>query len=87
MINTKKRFVRYVNCPTRQEDENLGAIQFKGELYYRTLREVQVGEEVKEIFIGKQICKFHLLAFSLLRRRVSPFSSRNKLIIEFLKIC
>ena len=37
---------RYVNCPSRQEDENLIAIQFNGELYYRTMREIQPGEEV-----------------------------------------
>jgi len=38
---------RYVNCPIRQEDENLTAVQFNGELYYLTSRDVKAGEEVK----------------------------------------
>ncbi len=44
-------FIRYVNCPIRQDDENLAAIQFNGELYYRTSRDVKAGEEVESFFI------------------------------------
>ncbi len=44
-------FIRYVNCPIRQDDENLAAIQFNGELYYRTSRDVKAGEEVESLFI------------------------------------
>ena len=39
---------RYVNCPIRKEDENLIAVQFNGELYYQTKRDVKAGEEVRQ---------------------------------------
>jgi hypothetical protein len=47
----RKKSIRYVNCPVRQEDENLAAVQFNGELYYQTLRDVKAGEEVEELSI------------------------------------
>ncbi|CAF4952303.1 unnamed protein product [Rotaria sp. Silwood1] len=39
-------WLRYVNCPTRQVDENLIPVQFNGELYYQTSRDIKAGEEL-----------------------------------------
>ncbi|CAF1399396.1 unnamed protein product, partial [Adineta steineri] len=42
----RSNWLRYVNSPIRKEDENLTAIQFNGEVYYRTLRNIKAGEEL-----------------------------------------
>ncbi|CAF3704350.1 unnamed protein product [Rotaria sp. Silwood1] len=39
-------WLRYVNCPMRQVDENLIPVQFNGELYYQTSRDIKAGEEL-----------------------------------------
>jgi hypothetical protein len=39
--------MRYVNRPITQEDENLVAIQFNGEVYYRTSRDIKAGKEIE----------------------------------------
>ncbi|CAF4302830.1 unnamed protein product, partial [Rotaria sp. Silwood2] len=49
-------WLRYVNCPTRQVDENLEPVQFNGELYYRTSRDIKAGEELF-VYYGEEYAR------------------------------
>ena len=33
-------WMRYVNCARNEEEQNLMAFQYKGQMYYRTVREI-----------------------------------------------
>ena len=39
-------WLRYVNCARNEEEQNLQAFQYQGEIYYRTLRPILPGEEL-----------------------------------------
>ncbi|CAF1016799.1 unnamed protein product [Adineta steineri] len=52
----RSNWLRYVNCPIGQNDENLTAIQFNGEVYYRTLRDINAGEELF-VYYGEEYAK------------------------------
>ena len=38
--------MRYVNCACREEDQNLLAFQFHGEIYYRTIENIPADTEL-----------------------------------------
>ena len=38
--------MRYVNCACREEDQNLLAFQFHGEIYYRTIENICAHSEL-----------------------------------------
>ncbi|CAF1641713.1 unnamed protein product [Adineta ricciae] len=52
----RSNWLRYVNCPIRKEDENLIAVQFNGELYYQTKRDVKAGEELF-VYYGEEYAR------------------------------
>ncbi|CAF0923232.1 unnamed protein product [Didymodactylos carnosus] len=52
----RSNWLRYVNCPNKQENENLMAVQFNGELYYKTLRDIEAGEELF-VYYGEEYAK------------------------------
>ena len=39
-------WMRYVNCACREEDQNLLAFQFHGEIYYRTIENISAHSEL-----------------------------------------
>ena len=39
-------WMRYVNCACREEDQNLLAFQFHGEIYYRTIEKISAHSEL-----------------------------------------
>lgn len=43
---TTSNWVRFVNCARNQGEENLRAFQYKGRLYYRTVRDVPAHTEL-----------------------------------------
>ena len=43
---TKSNWMRYVNCACNEEQQNLTAFQLHGEIYYKTIRAVNIGEEL-----------------------------------------
>lgn len=42
----KSNFMRYINCACYESQQNMVAYQYKGNIYYRTVRDVAVGEEL-----------------------------------------
>jgi SCY1-like protein 2 len=38
--------MRYVNCARNEEEQNLMAFQYKGEMYYRTLKHIPAHVEL-----------------------------------------
>lgn len=39
-------WMRYVNCANHQNEQNLVAFQYSGNIYYRTAKEIATGEEL-----------------------------------------
>ncbi|CAF1295848.1 unnamed protein product [Didymodactylos carnosus] len=52
----RSNWLRYVNCPNKPENENLIAVQFNGEMYYKTLRDIEAGEELF-VYYGPEYAK------------------------------
>ena len=50
MIDAKNietsNWLRFINSPNKKKDVNLEAYQYLGEIYYKTVREISVGEEL-----------------------------------------
>ena len=40
----QSNWLRYVNCARTKQEQNCEAFQYKGHIYYKTLREITVGE-------------------------------------------
>ena len=38
--------MRFVNCSRREDEQNLVAFQFRGEIYYRTYKTILPGKEL-----------------------------------------
>ena len=43
---TISNWMRFVNCARNEEEQNLLAFQYKGDIYYRTIKDVSVGTEL-----------------------------------------
>ncbi|XP_046408198.1 histone-lysine N-methyltransferase PRDM9-like [Ischnura elegans] len=43
---SRSNWMRYVNCARNEEEQNLVAFQYKGEIYYRTTQEIMPGVEL-----------------------------------------
>ena len=43
---TISNWMRFVNCARNEEEQNLLAFQYKGEIFYRTIKDVSVGTEL-----------------------------------------
>ena len=48
--------LRYINCACNESEQNLVAYQFKGKIFYRTVRDIERGEELL-IWYGKEYAK------------------------------
>ena len=42
----KSNFMRYINCACYETQQNMVAYQYKGEIYYRSVKDIEVGEEL-----------------------------------------
>ena len=40
----QSNWLRYVNCARTKQEQNCEAFQYKGGIYYKTLREITIGE-------------------------------------------
>ena len=40
----QSNWLRYVNCARTKQEQNCEAFQYRGQIYYKTLREITVGE-------------------------------------------
>lgn len=49
-------WMRFVNCARNEDEQNLTAFQFVGEIYYKTLRPVTRGEELL-VWYGEEYAK------------------------------
>ena len=49
-------WMRYVNCSRCEDEQNLVAYQFRGEIYYRTYKSVFPGKELL-VWYGKSYAK------------------------------
>ena len=43
---TLSNWMRYINCASDEDQQNLIAYQLHGEIYYKTIRAVNMGEEL-----------------------------------------
>ena len=43
---SKSNWLRYVNCSRCENEQNLVAFQYRGEIYYRTYKDVKPGTEL-----------------------------------------
>ena len=48
--------MRFVNCARNNEEENLIAFQFRGEIYYKTFKPVSKGQELL-VYYGDEYAK------------------------------
>ncbi|KAJ8973011.1 hypothetical protein NQ317_004609 [Molorchus minor] len=53
---TNSNWMRYVNCARNANEQNAVAFQYRGELYYRTCKEVRKGEELL-VFYGQSFAR------------------------------
>ena len=40
----QSNWLRYVNCARTKQEQNCEAFQYRGNIYYKTLREITIGE-------------------------------------------
>ncbi|CAF0959152.1 unnamed protein product [Rotaria sordida] len=81
---SRSNWLRYVNCPTRQVDENLVPVQFNGELYYRTSRDIKAGEELF-VYYGEEYARalgIHLFEHSSIEENQMTASSPPMLTLS-----
>ena len=43
---SKSNWLRFVNCARHEEEQNMVAFQYKGEIYYRTFKHLYPGSEL-----------------------------------------
>ena len=43
---SNSNWLRYINCSRCENEQNLVAFQYRGEIYYRTYKEVKPGDEL-----------------------------------------
>lgn len=65
-------WMRFVNCARDNKEQNLVAVQFRGEIYYKTRMPVEAGSELlvwfdDSVSFGSstqkdQLCKFSIVA-------------------------
>ena len=48
----QSNWLRYVNCARTKQEQNCEAYQYRGDIYYKTLRDITVGECVN-VAVGK----------------------------------
>ena len=48
--------MRFVNCSRREDEQNLVAFQFRGEIYYRTYKTILPGKELL-VWYGESYAK------------------------------
>ena len=48
--------LRYINCACNESEQNLVAYQYKGNIFYRTARIIEIGEELL-VWYGKEYAK------------------------------
>ncbi|KAJ8932331.1 hypothetical protein NQ314_014750, partial [Rhamnusium bicolor] len=53
---TNSNWMRYVNCARNMAEQNTVAFQYKGNLYYRTCKEIKSGEELL-VYYGQSFAK------------------------------
>lgn len=43
---SKSNWMRYVNCARNEDEQNLIAYQYKGDIYYRSFKDIEPGNEL-----------------------------------------
>lgn len=43
---SKSNWMRYVNCARNEDEQNLIAYQYKGDIYYRSFKDIEPGKEL-----------------------------------------
>ena len=49
-------WMRFVNCSRAEDEQNMIALQFHGKIWYRTYKDIKVGEELL-VWYGEQYAK------------------------------
>ena len=49
-------WMRYVNCARNEAEQNLIAYQYRGQIYYRSIKEIQPGKELL-VYYGEEYAK------------------------------
>lgn len=54
-------WLRFVNCARNEDEQNLVAFQFRGEIYYRTYKTIEPGMELLVWYGDKYACDLAIL--------------------------
>ena len=46
----KSNWMRFINMPRKETEENLKSFQYRGQVYYRTYKPIQPGTELLEFY-------------------------------------
>ena len=62
----ESNWMRYVNCSRTEEEQNLVAYQYRGEIFYRAYKDIQAGELFLQNYMGLfiDVCTAPLLRLS-----------------------
>lgn len=55
-MENESNWLRYINCARNEEEQNLVAFQYHGEIYYRSFKKIQPGNELF-VWYGDQYAK------------------------------
>ena len=54
---SKSNWLRYINMPVREKDENLVAVGYNGEMYYQTTKSIPAGKSAELRTVVNTPCK------------------------------
>ena len=55
-MENESNWLRYINCARNEEEQNLVAFQYHGEIYYRSFKKIHPGNELF-VWYGDQYAK------------------------------
>ncbi|KAK6299268.1 hypothetical protein J4Q44_G00307780 [Coregonus suidteri] len=74
--DTHSNWMRYVNCARREEEQNLVAFQYRGEILYRCCKPIAVGEELL-VWYGEEYARDLGIVFDYLWDKKSSAKDVN----------
>ncbi|CAB1337724.1 unnamed protein product, partial [Coregonus sp. 'balchen'] len=74
--DTHSNWMRYVNCARREEEQNLVAFQYRGEILYRCCKPIAVGEE-RLVWYGEEYARDLGIVFDYLWDKKSSAKDVN----------
>ena len=56
----ESNWMRFVNCARFEDEQNLVAFQYRGEIYYRSMKEVKPGKELLVWYGDEYACNLNI---------------------------